>query len=385
MKDAMRTLRDARPAELDPGAPLDERVRHAELARAMATAPWGEAPVREVVPVRRRRVRPVWGLGLAAAVAAGAVAAVTLVPTGGDGPARHAPGAGAEQVIDVRTVLLTAADKAAAQPDQMRTYWHDRTIASFYFRVGKGDAAYTIVMRQMEEGWVPSSPTGRRWGAVHQLDAKPATMRDVQAWKRAGSPTTFKSEVSITRGNNKIRKPIEINAAPGERTLSSSPLKDGMIFWIGRNVTMKDLRSLPSDPAKLKAHLLRDYKGHGTEGDVPMGADAWLFEVARGVVGMPVKPAVRSAAFRVLAGLPQVKSIGKVVDSEGRKGDAVAMDERTDAGVIRHRVVLDLSTGTALAFDSILLKPSAGAEFKAGQVLDSMVTVTAEWTDAQPK
>ncbi|MFC4052524.1 CU044_5270 family protein [Actinomadura syzygii] len=384
MKDAMRTLRDARPAELDPAAPLDERVRHAELAQAMATVSRGEAPVRAVVPDRRRRVRPVWGLGLAGAVAAGAVAAVTLVPTGGDGPARHAPGAGAEQVIDVKTVLLTAADKAAGQPDKVRTYWHDRTIASHYYRVGKGDAAYTVVMRQMEEGWVPSSPTGRMWGAVHQLDVKPATMRDAQAWQRAGSPTTFNVQVSITPGN-KFRKPLVLRAAPSERRLSSSPLKDGTIFWLGRNVTMKDLRSLPSDPAKLKAELLRGYKGHSTEGDVPMGADAWLFEVARGVVGMPVKPAVRSAAFRVLAGLPQVKSIGKVTDSEGRKGDAVAVDERTDAGVIRHRVVLDLSTGTALAFDSILLKPSAGAEFKAGQVLNSMVGVTAEWTDAQPK
>ncbi len=36
MRDVLHTLREARPAELDPDAPVDGDVRRAELAHAMA-------------------------------------------------------------------------------------------------------------------------------------------------------------------------------------------------------------------------------------------------------------------------------------------------------------------------------------------------------------
>ncbi|MGP4026400.1 hypothetical protein [Actinomadura sp. 3N407] len=38
----------------------------------------------------------------------------------------------------------------------------------------------------------------------------------------------------------------------------------GEVFWLGRNVTVEDLRSLPSDPERLKARLMRWYEGRDT-------------------------------------------------------------------------------------------------------------------------
>ncbi|MGP4026401.1 hypothetical protein [Actinomadura sp. 3N407] len=103
------------------------------------------------------------------------------------------------------------------------------------------------------------------------------------------------------------------------------------------------------------------------------------------VMVMPVRPEVRAAGFRMLAGLPSVKSIGEVTDPLGGTGNAIAVDEKTPGGVIRHQTIIDLSTGTALADEIIMLEPAAGAETPAGWKLGSTTAVSAEWTDSAPR
>ncbi|NVI88435.1 CU044_5270 family protein [Actinomadura sp. BRA 177] len=375
MRDVLHTLREARPAELDPDAPVDGDVRRAELAHAMAGAQGAPA---------RRRVRPVWGLSLAGAVAAGAIVAATLVTTGGN-PAGLAPQRGGE-ALDARTVLLAAAEKADGQTETMRAYWHQVTISSHLYMVGTGADHYGVVVRQKAETWTPSKPDVKTWTLQQNLGAKPATQADMAAWKRAGSPTTFEIDVPTSPKQKGRLKSFTAKTAPGRPEVSSSPLVDGdKVFWLGRNVTMKDLRSLPSDPKRLKAELLRWYKGHGTESNDPMSSDEWLYQVARGLVmDMPVKPEVRAAGFRMLAALPAVKSVGKVQDPQGRTGNAIAVDEKTPRGVIRHQLIIDLSTGTALASQNIMLVPAAGTQTPSGRTEGSTVTLTTEWTNSHP-
>ncbi|WP_141579284.1 CU044_5270 family protein [Actinomadura sp. WMMA1423] len=384
MRDVMRVLRDARPEELDPGARVDEGVRRAELARAMA-APRSEAG--GGAPARRR-MRPIWGLGLAGAVAAGAVAAAAVfVAPGGDEPAPGKAGGGGEQVLDARTVLLAAAEKADGQTETMRAFWYQTTVSSSTYTVGKGGGAYTVAVRSKEEGWTPSRPGGKQWGAQQELGAKPATRADEEAWRRAGAPGTFQLQVPVAPGAKGPLKKFTARTSPGPRTLSGSPLVDGdKVFWLGRNVSMKDLRALPSDPKRLKAQLLRWYEGHDTEGDAPMTSDRWLYTVARGLVmDMPVKPAVRAAAFRMLAGLPSVRSLGKVTDPQGRTGTAIALDEKTRLGVLRDEMIIDLASGRALASMNVMVSPAPGVGIPAGRTMSSTSVVGAEWTDSRPR
>ncbi|GAA4361173.1 hypothetical protein GCM10023088_01290 [Actinomadura verrucosospora] len=384
MKDVMRVLRDARPEEMDPGAPVDEGVRRAELARAMA-APLPEAG--GAAPARRR-VRPVWGLGLAGAVAAGAVAAAAvIVAPGGGGTEPAGTGGGGERVLDARTVLLAAAEKADGQTETMRAFWHQVTVSSATYTVGEGSGGYAVTVRSKAESWTPSRPGGKAWAAAQELGAKPATKADEEAWRRAGSPGTFKVQVPVAPGVNGRLKGFTAKTAPGPRSFNGSALVDGdKVFWLGRNVTMKDLRALPSDPKRLKAELLRWYKGHDTESNRPMASDLWLYTVARGLVmEMPVKPAVRAAAFRMLAGLPAVRSLGKVTDPQGRTGNAIALDEKTRQGVIRQEMIIDLASGAALASMNVMVAPAAGASVPAGRTMDSTALIGAEWTDSQPR
>lgn len=347
-------------------------------------------PAAERVRVRRR-VRPMWALGLAGAVTAGAVVAATLVATGGDGPELHRSdgGTGPEQTLDAKTVLLAAAQKADGRTGRMRAYWHTVTIASHTYTVGKDGARYGVTVRNKHETWTPSRPGGKVHGREQDLGAKPATMADEVAWRRAGSPDTFDIRVPVSPGS-KITKPYRAKLAPESPEppkLTLSPLVDGdKVFWLGRNVTMRQLWALPSDPKRLKADLLRWYKGHGPESDRPLGAGEWLYRVASGMVtAMPVRPEVRAAGFRMLAGLPAVKSIGAVKDPQGRPGNAIAVDEKTPAGVIRHQLIIDLSTGTALADETVMLRPAPGSGIPAGRTMSSEVTLTAEWTDAAPR
>lgn len=394
MRDVLHTLRQARPAELDPDLPVGDDVRRAELTRAMAADPGAAAADARVAP-ERRRVRPAWGLSLAGAVAAGAIVAAAVVTTGGDPAGGVAPGPGgsgtaAVPALDAKTVLLAAAEKAGGQHETTGAYWHQVTVSSHLYLVGTGADRYGVVVRDKAETWTPSKPGVRSWTLQQNLGAKPATPADVAAWQRAGSPSAFRIEVppapNAKPGQGRL-KAFTAKGAPGRAEVQSAPLVDGdKVFWLGRNVTMKDLRSLPSDPARLKAELMRWYKGHGTESNERMPADQWLYEVARGLVmDMPVKPEVRAAGFRMLAALPAVKSVGKATDPEGRTGNAIAVDERTDRGVIRRQMIIDLATGTTLASQNIVLKPAEGTQIPAGRTVDSTVTVTAEWTDSHPR
>jgi hypothetical protein len=388
--NVIERLTAARPAHLDPAVETDQATRDAELARAMAT-PRTPATARTTDEIRsnemnRAFVRPLWGLGVAGVAAATTVA---LAVTGsGGGAAPGSPGisaSAAPTTMDARTVLLAAAHQATGSPDETAAYWHSTRLDRSYHRIGD----YTIVRESRSESWTPTA-TGKgaqTWNREQYLGARPATPVDVAAWKRAGAPATF--EVQHYPGPRaKFFKPEVLRTGPGKPSTSHVPLVDGdKVFWLGRNVTMKDLRGLPADPAGLKALLLRSYKGHGTESSSEaMSAETWLFTVTRNLItDMPVTPRVRAAAFRMLADLKTVRAVGTVKDAQGREGTAVAVTEDTETeGLLQHRLIIG-SAGAALGQETVALRPAGTtAGLPAGSVVRSS-TVSSDWTDSVPR
>ncbi|MEU8385745.1 CU044_5270 family protein [Streptosporangium sp. NPDC048865] len=392
-------LRAARPGHLG-DTPVDPRTRAAELSRAMA------APRR--APAGRGIVRPRWGLGLglAGAAAAATAIAVTISATGGTapdaisapsgpdrtvaGPASSSPTASASRVeLSGRSILLAAAHGADRQPATTGAYWHTTSVNRILSKAA--DGGYTVAERMRNEGWSPLATGGEQLFRTQSLGARPASPDDEAAWRRAGSPDRIEVEVP----GKGLRGGYTVSTGPGEVKDDRAPLVDGdKVFWLGRNVTMKDLRELPDDPRGLKAWLLRAYKGTGTEADTPMSSDAWLFSVSAGLItDMPVTPQVRGAAFRMLADLKTVEVSRDVTDAEGRTGSAVAIEERVrgkaDAkgpeGVLLNRLIFDEATGTALARDSVVVRPGGlQAGFEPGTVWHSQTVLEAGWTDEKP-
>ncbi|NJP89822.1 hypothetical protein HCN51_10250 [Nonomuraea sp. FMUSA5-5] len=397
----MDELRAARPAHLG-DRPVDEETRAVELARAMS-GPRGRT-------VRRRGsvVRPAWGLGLAGAAAA-AVTAVAVVVSGSG--AVPAPGsgqvvAGAGQgtatsagqgtstsaaaprvTLSAREVLLAAAEKADRQAEGSGDWWRSVTVSRNLYVAKAG--GYLVMDRSRNEGWTPAATGGEQWGGGQRLGAEPATEADRKAWEQAGAPSEI--EVLVPgkgRGKGKYGA-LTLSMSEGKASMSHTPLVDGdKVFWLGKNVTMKDLRGLPDDPRALKKWLMASYAGHGTESSSEeMSGDAWLFKVSVGLImDMPVTPEVRGAAFRMLADLDGVRVTENVTDAEGRQGTAVSVEERYESGgVSENRLVFDETTGRALANEYVVVEPGGlQAGFAPGAVWSSTALIEAGWTDDKP-
>ncbi|MFE3449728.1 CU044_5270 family protein [Nonomuraea sp. NPDC059194] len=364
-------LRAARPAHLG-DTPTDERTRRSELAYAMSHG----------TPVKRRaKPRLMWGLSLAGAAAAAVTAVAVLTAGTGAGTAPRAPSAvesSAPGELTAQQVLLVAATQAERQPATSGEFWHTRTMGRHLFTAAGG---YVMAVKQRDEMWVSANGV---WSRSQHLGAEPATDEDRAKWAAAGSP----SEVEIPVPGKP--RGMRVTIAPGKPHTGHQAGKE--VFWLGRNVTLADLKGLPDDEVKLKAWLLRHYEGKSTESDAPMAEDAWLFQVTAGLItDMPVSAKVRGAAFRMLAALPSVTAVGEVTDAEGRSGTAIAFEQESrvnladdNPGTVQDRLVIDEETGTALGRESVVVKPGGmQAGLEPGMVGSSFAVVRAEWTDSR--
>ncbi|GGR36301.1 hypothetical protein WEB32_23975 [Streptomyces netropsis] len=105
----------------------------------------------------------------------------------------------------------------------------------------------------------------------------------------------------------------------------------GTAYVVGRNPIMwRELTTLPTDPAALRARLVGKATGEGVEEGLFDGVEELL---ARS----PAEPELRAALFKVLTGIPGVRVTERVKDSTGRVGTAVDLD----ADTWRRRLIID--------------------------------------------
>jgi hypothetical protein len=322
---------------------------------------------------RHRPVRRVW----VAAGAAAALALVALVPHGepgarpGQGPAYELPGQPA------RGFLLAMAIKSADEQAAGR-YWCDQTEQGDRVLVGPDDTTlqppwkggpavpagyqYAIFTRNMVWGCLeppgPGWPGGSVGNVMQSLGAQPASSADAAAWRKAGSPTSWKAWYDST---------VTISGFAGPR--NALPDKQG---WTAG----ESYATLPTSPAQLKAVFLAhpEYFGNNTGTPSEVLADDALV-----VMEGPATPAVRAAAYGVLAGVPGVQMKPNVQDPAGQSGTAVWQSQ---AGSSLALTIVDPATGAVLCTEDVAQQPVAQAS--AGTVLDYMLEVSIGWTSTPP-
>jgi hypothetical protein len=340
-----------------------------------------------------RRLAPRAAFGVAITCAAAALVIATLVTdTAPNGPVQT--GAGPVAALTgqpAREFLLAMATKAGHSQVSSPTtgrYWCSQAISGNRELVGPDDTLlpspwlhsaqrastatpadyrYAIFTRQLEEDCLenprPGWPGGTVGGFYQPLGARPASPADAAAWRRAGSPDRWKEWYA----------PQTVSGQPSPRQPTGS--KTGQEPW-GSDA------ALPASPAKLKAvflaHPLSSFFASSPAQTRPT-RDQELTMAALQVMNGPVTPAVRAAAFQVLADVPGIVMKPGVRDPEGRIGTAVWL---IGNGQEAEWSVVDPATGSLLDYEQVTLRPVAGAP--AYSVLDYTAFVSAHWTNTPP-
>ena len=362
--DDLRMIRETLTAE-PPSARATVQARN-RLTAAIATP---------------RPARGRWSRRLAlggAATLAGAVALALLVGS----PAHRTtptPTPTARNPVDLsaRGILLAAATQAASEGETGR-YWHVQTVGVFGpYQVGTAPHRYDIVDRTVEERWIARDPAQASWNGRRDLGFSPRDDADRQAWREAGSPKYWDQAADTTTGT--IRRSMTPGKGELIRLDSSTYLED--LGGFDRD----QVDRLPSDPAKLRALFVARIAAR--EGGFPAGSDG-SYSVLYGamcqlLLDVPAPPAVRAAAFTVLAGIPGMRSTGTTKDDEGRTGIGIELAHTYTGLKDTRQLIVDPTTHLILASNYVAYLTGKGKTrpIKEGHA----VILKAEWTDEQPK
>lgn len=270
----------------------------------------------------RRAALLAGGLGLTAAVAAAVAVAAMVAP--GPVPGRSIPPAAAHQGtarLSARQILLAAATTAAKTPGASGAYWFDKTIESI--------PGY----RETDETWSP------RGGGPH--------------WVWAGKKTHGRIIKLPSRGPLRFDvtgNPGELRQLQGLGPIQVSPGSSRAAETVGR-LTIRQLQKLPAAPAALAARIVAINTRYERLNGVPdPGHVAIFMSLTTLVAGTPAPPAVRAAAFRAIATLPNVTSLGPVKGGQAVKlalgGDQYAtLIVNTATGQARYILTVNRSGG----------------------------------------
>jgi len=359
--------------ELLPQAPPPTReVTAAARARLFS----GEASVPRSERSARGHRRPHWRwYGLSLPLVAAAAAVAVLLATSGQpastghpavGGPRSSPATGKANVPSARAVLLAAATSAAKQaPAAMGKYWRVATTAMGILAAGTKAHPYDMAeLTRFDDAW--ARVAGQPLKLVSQdLGAKPATPRDAAAWRADGSPTH--GPRLLLKGLKGLRA-LSQSYAPSAPSADQEPSQFGEVAWLvgdGSPITTTQLAAFPSDPAKLRAQMIRwvnyDYRDVGGP---PAGSmDENLMTEAINLLQAPLPPAVESAVYQVMAGLPGSRTLGLMRDPLGRSGYGIAyagqniLPQGTQGQSV---LIVDPSSGKLLATEVIVTTPGTG-------------------------
>ncbi|MER6949427.1 CU044_5270 family protein [Nonomuraea sp. NPDC000554] len=354
-------------------------------ARMLLESIMSEPPGRSGRRWARRLRGPVPWLASAASLAAAALVVMTVTAPDGQVPNPTSTLAAPTAEPSAQRILLTAASAVMKAPTS-GAYW--RTSKIYGMDAISPDRGYVIRRRFSKEEWLARRPGAQSWWVTQYLGAKPLTDEDEAAWRKAGSPTQWKYPIDMT-GYEGVNSGEVVRAAAEEKVgsrlrgkwkNSGGSLTKELVGW-------DEISRIPSGEQELRAYLEQritaQAKG-GREGDPQWREGALQGSCMEIVFGLPVSPAVRASAYRILAGLPGMKSLGRVKDPLGRTGEALGYQmagrARQNSYDVTH--VIDPETGLPLAqWTTTTVELASG---RSAKVTSFTAYQEMGWTDAKP-
>jgi hypothetical protein len=411
----MSALAKARPTALDPARLAGSPRQAADLEALLASEPAAPEPARRGrtlvlrTPVRVRRV-------VASAASVTAVVSVTaivfmLTMVGSDTPGPPAvpigPNGGATIVEHepAGSVLLQMAGLAESQAQAgTKNYWQVSTATGLLGVAGTGTNSYLISQTSHAVTSLGIRP-GEQSFLVTGEDAAtgPAAPRDLRLWRAAGSAKTVEvDEAGLVKYSG---APIESFAASDTSPVDARQTVaigrgDPSAFQIGSGNYLAtvggewfgyaDLQELPDSATVLRALLGKYYQVADGNGGQAAGDNVqWMFTQAADLITLPVPPAVRAAAYRLLAELPGIEDLGPASDAAGRSGLALALPTQTSGplGSLREEMLVNPQSDSMLAIEQVVVAPSTEARvagLKPGTVVEYTTITSTGWSDRSP-
>jgi hypothetical protein len=385
-------------AEPGPSAILTERGRQqldaltsAESARQRSARPtwtgFPKSPRTSWTPARKRLVVAAAGLS-AVAVAA------TILGSAGQSTGQIGPRVSAGVLPTAQQVLLTAAEHAATAPATAGTYWRVDDIEAQLLPAGTLAHPYDIFAMQRQDVWTAKAVGKRSWYIWQELPVSLATPADAAAWRAAGSPSRW-----IFGAGAKT----QTDTLSAQASAASMSVSDGTVGYIEGDegsLTAAQFAALPDTTGGLKA-LLVGYAKKTWSAQHPGGGGATVDQLVWGeavaLLTDPVTPQVRAAAFKVMAGLPGVRSLGRMHDLLGRTGYGLGLGPSTSSSVGKQIALIDpngVFLGTALVGHpdpAMCNQPGATCHayygrhsFSAMAPIRWLLVVKAGWTSSRP-
>ncbi|HEY3750519.1 MAG TPA: CU044_5270 family protein [Pseudonocardiaceae bacterium] len=374
--DVLAKLARSRPATLDPSRLAGSPRQQADLLRIVTGQDVRPGPA--AVPVRRRT----WRIALPVAGVAVATAVAIVVPSIGSSTLSTATGPA------VLTAMATAIQQQSGPPGK---YWQQEYTIGVLYPVGTKANPYLVLSKDgLGSSW--EARPGGRVVQVGNIDAsvEPWRAQDSARWEAAGSP----SKVSVVG----YPKEPALTIGPGDPAQASNAPSGGTIATIGTiPFNYDDLQKLPADPARLAATFDKDAYHASPGGPPAIWSDGqhesdqavearYLFQEATDLLTMPVTPAVRAAAYRLIAGLPGLVSLGNVTDPLGRTGVGF-MGPGAPVDGTRYILIVDPKTDSVLASENVaVVKPDkvlAAAGLPANAAMTYAVYTRVGWSDQQ--
>lgn len=368
-RKTLQALARARPDALDPSRLAGSPRQQHDLGEVMST----NVRTTRVTP-RRRILVPLVGLGAAAAVAVGAIAVGVThnqnSPVSAAGPDGH---------LVLLSMANTVQNQASSGP-----YWQIETQSRYLSLVpaaGSVDGQPYVIADTSQSDWSIGVLPGEQSLQVSGINETrgPWTSLDTHRWLAAGSPET----VDIDAGR-KVTKGLQLPVGGGKPSVIRTD-SGGDILSLGPdNVSYDYLQQLPADQTELALLLNKLYQRDGGQADTDQ--PDWMFGQVGNLITFPVSSTVRASAYRILAGLPGITSLGTVTDPLGRTGVGVALppQDYSDLGEEQQQLIVDPATSTILSQQTVITQPSPlalAAGLKAGTVTDYTATTHIGWTD----
>jgi hypothetical protein len=223
-------------------------------------------------------------------------------------------------------------------------------------KAGQIEVAYQM----NEQLWQAADGSGRE--VDHNIGpVRFETPRSEQNWEAAGSPpkvlwlppytsdaTETTTETTYTAAQPSSPNPVATSGngpQPGTKPL--------------------DVSNYPTDPSALLQMI-----EEGKTGDIsianpgaptsfnPNAKGLYDFGAAAALLGTPetgTSPALRSALYQVMAGVPGVTLLGTETDRSGRTGTGIASPAQ---GGLRYEVIVDPTTGELLQLEQVVVNPN---------------------------